>query len=266
MGKKSCQTTSTRKTYQFSLPGIDINNIHKKYGILLDITTGLGCTSVPKKCTKITELSSQKSDIVSFVDESKKFHKCIVSSIDFDEITENKILYNCFWCRHRIPSNSCPVGCPISYVPDKAIMKYHSEITKDKYIRKEDITPVREEKIKRKKDKRIRYQRNSYYVTDGIFCSFNCVMAYIDDNKIDPKYSMSKILVYKMCKEIFPDVEKHIIYKAPHWRLLKEYGGNLTVEEFRESFNRVEYNEHGFVTNHPKQKQIGMLFEEKLKF
>lgn len=36
---------------------------------------------------------------------------------------------------------------------------------------------------------------------------------------------------------------------APHWRLLTEYGGNQTIEEFRKSFNNISYIFNGVVYN-----------------
>ena len=56
------------------------------------------------------------------------------------------------------------------------------------------------------------------------------------------------------------------ISPAPHWRMLKEYGGNLDIKKFRDQFNKVDYEEHGVTNEIPKFKSIGRMYEEKLKF
>jgi hypothetical protein len=56
------------------------------------------------------------------------------------------------------------------------------------------------------------------------------------------------------------------ITPAPHWRLLNEYGGNLTITEFRNSFNKIEYDNFGTVKNLPEFHSIGTIYEKKLKF
>ena len=60
---------------------------------------------------------------------------------------------------------------------------------------------------------------------------------------------------------------KNINYITPaaHWRLLKEYGGYMTITEFRENFNKASYEYHG-ITKKELFKPLAMLFEEKIKF
>ena len=68
-----------------------------------------------------------------------------------------------------------------------------------------------------------------------------------------------------MYHDIYPS-KVASIDEAPHWRKLKQCGGDLTIEQFRDSFNKIEYQSHGFMSCIPKFKSIGVLFEEKLKF
>lgn len=78
------------------------------------------------------------------------------------------------------------------------------------------------------------------FICIGHFCSFNCAMSYnleINDQKTWKRKSLLSLLyqkTYSKFKEINP---------APSWRVLKEYGGSLTIEEFRENFiiNNMEY-------------------------
>jgi hypothetical protein len=52
------------------------------------------------------------------------------------------------------------------------------------------------------------------------------------------------------------------IIPAPDWRLLIEYGGHLTIEEFRKNFNNIEYKNHGIIK---KMFSVGRLYEKKFK-
>ena len=61
------------------------------------------------------------------------------------------------------------------------------------------------------------------------------------------------------------DVKKIIITPAPHWRLLQLYGGHLTINKFRENFNKITFNFHGII-NKEIFRPIGHLYEEKINF
>ena len=53
---------------------------------------------------------------------------------------------------------------------------------------------------------------------------------------------------------------------APDWRTLTQYGGHLSINEFRESLDNVEYKNQGIMNDIPKQVSLATLFEKKLKF
>lgn len=102
----------------------------------------------------------------------------------------------------------------------------------------------------------IRY-KDGYFDTEGIFCSFNCMCSYLHENSNNIAYKDSGTLMYLMYKTIFGEYPlKMNIRKALSWKLLKQYGGNLSIEDFREMFNivntltkNIEYN-----TNKPTGK------------
>jgi hypothetical protein len=81
---------------------------------------------------------------------------------------------------------------------------------------------------------------NDTFFCIGNFCSFNCIKKYnleLNDHLIWKRDSLINLFYYKIhknYKEITP---------APHWMILKEYGGCLTIEEFRNNFiiNSKEY-------------------------
>lgn len=222
---------------------------------------------IPKNTTKIEELElmKEKPEVVSFLDESKQIKKCNFSMIDLNthENIHKKRRYKCFWDKEIIPESILPIGCPIKYMPDKAKKVYFSEISKDTYRISEQITQERYEELENRKDSRISLEKNNYYETDGVFCSFNCLFAWIKapENKTNPLYINSETLAYKMYSDIFQNTETVKILPAPHWRLLESFGGYLNIEKFRSTFNKVLYENVGSVSC----KSIAFLFENNVR-
>jgi hypothetical protein len=257
------------KRYVFTLTGVNINKVDQKYGI---ISTPIldEDNNIPNNTTKIDDLEIIKRtpENLSFLDESKRLRKCSISMIDFNsgkEVGSLKKKYKCFWDRNYIPDNIFPIGCPIKYSPSKARKTYHSEISKEKYTIVENITNEKVKYLLEKKDNRITIEKRDYYQTDGIFCSFNCCMAFILDpeNKHNPMFRHSESLLLKMIQDFNEDTEEHSleIIPAPHWRTLEEHGGHQSIEKFRESLNKVRYVDHGIIFN-----CIGRLYEDQIKF
>jgi hypothetical protein len=266
--KKNIGKNMTEKRYMFILKSVNTEKVDQRFGISIVSNITSINNNVPQNTTKISDLSTNRTpEIISFIDEAKKEHKCCISMVDF---TTNKQfgrdpIYNCFWCRNSIPESVMAIGCPIEYIPTQAVKTYYSEISKDEYTIKENITTTKKSSIDNSSDDFISVLKKNYYVTDGIFCSFNCCMAYIDDNKKNSFYDISEMLLLKMYNDTYPNKVPSIDI-APHWRKLKQCGGDLTIEQFRDSFNKIEYQHHGIISNIPEFKPIGLLFEEKLKF
>lgn len=247
------------KQYFFTIKCVNIEEVNKRFGLFIESNMGNTEDFIPENSTKLSELANYKNKNISFTDESKQLHKCNISMIDFTTQQECNFKYdkNCFWCRHSIPENKNGIGCPIKYIPNKCNKTYYSEISKDIYSIKQNITPKKGNEIK---DENVHVQKNDYYLTDGIFCSFNCCMAWINDNSHNSLYDMSKILLLSIFHNLY---NLYVIEEAPHWRKLRKYGGELTIEQFRSGFNNVEYKNHGQYI--PSFKSVGFLFEEKLK-
>lgn len=265
------------KKYIFSLLNINTETIDSKYDIKLVSNIHHNNNILPNNTTKITELSDLNSnsslEIISFLDETKRLYQCIVSMIDFKSGKDTEFLrYNCYWCRHSFEYR--PIGCPINYVSNKATKKYYSEVSKDNYKIKENITNNKRQMLDVNKkfifipisnESTINIDKKEYYLTDGCFCSFNCCKAFIKDNKHNVVYEQSDFLLTKMYNEIM-NTKNKIIHQAPHWRLLREYGGILSINQFRDNFNKITYDYHGLIKTHEIFKPIGTLYEEKLKF
>ena len=265
--------TMTKKSRIFHLKGIDVDKIDKKYDIKLVSNITSVDEFIPKNTTKLSELTDKScGEIVSFLDETKRLHKCSISMINFKshEPLDDTIIYNCYWDRHPIENK--PIGCPISYVSRNANKVYYSEISKETYSIKENITPSKLENLKHtycgSSTSKLSISSKAYYQTDGIFCSFNCCMAFILDNKHNRIYDLSQMLLLKMYNDIVDSkVNDVVVIKpAPHWRLLTEYGGSLSIKEFRGNFNKIEYENFGMIKNFPEFNPMGVLHEEKIKF
>ncbi len=257
--------------YVFYLTGVNIEKVDHKYGIgSLKPLQDDG--SVPENTTRIDDLDIIKKtpEVVSFLDESKKLRKCTVSMIDFrtDKEIEDGVAYKCFWDKNYIPENVQPIGCPIKYIANRVVKSYSSEISKEQYTITEPVTEKRSKQIISRNDKRLSINRMNYYETDGVFCSFNCCIAYINDpeNKRSPMYRHSEALLLQMYNT-FVDKNEPIhttqeIMPAPHWRMLIEFGGTLSLEEFRDSFNKILYTDHGVISC----RSMGRLYEDQIKF
>jgi hypothetical protein len=258
----------------FTLKGINIARVNTTYGIDTGEDHGLSDTETDKPLTNTTRLTDLNPgrgtpETISFLDESKRLHTCYVSQIDFtSKMDINLLRYHCFWCRH--PFDTRPIGCPIRYVTSQAEKKYHSHISRDTYTIKENVT------AKRRKDLgtiptagnnsvELSVKLGEYYETDGVFCSFNCCQAWIDDNKHNRMYDMSAVLLMKMYNTMM-GTKTVVIAPAPSWRVLEAYGGHLNILKFREGFNKIDYRSHGTTKPIPKFLPTGILFEENIKF
>lgn len=75
----------------------------------------------------------------------------------------------------------------------------------------------------------------------GVFCSYNCALSYninLNDENISKR---SSLLNYLYKKTYNKNVE---IIKAPDWKILQDYGGPISIDEYRKNFilNSFEYN------------------------
>ncbi len=133
-----------------------------------------------------------------------------------DSLTDSplpkQIRIPCWWCRHQF--NSSPIGCPIRYINNslKNLTKIDNEESYD------------------------------YYETEGIFCSFSCVKAYILDKKSDIFYKDSLSLLTKLYNASSNETN---IKTAHTWKILKSLNqtGILDIKQFRNNNNYLQYKE-----------------------
>lgn len=149
---------------------------------------------------------------------------------------------NCFWCRH--PFDTVPIGCPISYKVD---------------VKVKDLTSFFCDNIVQIKTP----TEKGWYEVDGVFCGLSCCKAFIEDNEYDPIYENSMSLLYKLYNELEHKMNKDI-NTAPNWRLLREYGGNMTIEEFRENIKIYTFSFHNLIRI-PFYQSIGYVYDKKMR-
>lgn len=271
-------TKPIKSKYTFTLKNVDVSRVCTVYGLTLShaqtidtpITQQEPHADMDTNTTKLEDLEHRQPclESLSFLDEGKHSHMCHVSMIDFStkNIVPQEVDYHCFWCRH--PFDTMPIGCPVRYVPPQAVKKRDSYANRIAYTIKEPITLKRIERCKEKiaSSTDMSLQDTGYYETDGIFCSFNCCQTYINHHETDRLYDNSSMLLHRMRSAFFKHdtVEDDPIMPAPHWRLLKVYGGHLTIDKFRQSFNKIDYDYHGTVRC--SMAPIGVISEEKIKF
>lgn len=210
---------SKRKQHIFKLSGVNPDEIDKQY---FKLNNNLSTVEkyIPQQSTKISELHHFNQNI-TVVDELKNTHNAKISTVAM-----HTSRLNCFWDRHPILTDKV-VYCPVEKIQHPQIKIYNSYINNKSYKIQDSVNlPV---------------EYNHYYV-DGVFCSIECCLAYIEENRTNPLYQYSEYYL----RDIFALNDQK---SAPHWRLLEVYGGNMSIEEFRKSFTNTIYTPDGVVYN-----------------
>lgn len=298
MNKKRTETTLKKKVVvkkageavHFTLRNVNTEKIDQVYGLgPLEQSKQI----VPAHTTKLSDLTSCKHETVSYLDDAKKTKMGILFVVDLNNVTYNG-QYHCYWDHHPIGPVQ-PIGCPVEYIFSQAVRNYFSEVSKNKYTIRENLTrksvvglcqkknkgvdpecPVSnkiveilknfsEEGEKKRKPADSNFDHmgllsRDHYVTDGIFCSFNCCLAFILENFRDPLYKDSEQLLYKMYADVFGGPAEKIT-PANHWRTLAIYGGKVSIGKFRQNLESIEYAAQGVI----KMRPIAHIYEEKYK-
>lgn len=155
---------------------------------------------------------------------------------------------SCFWCRHRFDSD--PVGCPLMYVPAQISRTLVTQ-TRETYTISENVS---------ESDVDVgTLQSREYFETDGVFCSYPCCLAYIQDNRHNPLYAQSKTLLHIMAQQAGCG---RPLTAAPSWRMLQEYGGPLSIDEFRKRHENYTYTQSHEIHKIPMHP-VSVMFEER---
>lgn len=102
---------------------------------------------------------------------------------------------------------------------------------------------------------------NGYYICK-YFCSINCALSYNLYILKDSKIYQRKSLAIKLYRELYalPSDFELTIKEAPPREILEDYGGDVTIEQFRKSFNVLDKE---YITYIPPLKPLGTLIEEQ---
>ena len=260
------------KTPFITLKNIKVDLIDSKYNfceIYKHKSTSKPISSAGK--TKLSDIKIEdNSNMYSYIDDSKKKHLCVFTMKDSlsNESLPKTTTIKCFWCKHSF--QTIPLGAPIEYIPSRLYKNYLNELTKNNYLFNESITNNEPVSSSFGINHHLEKETLNYYLSDGVFCSFNCTKAFIIDNKSDHLYFNSLNLLNKIYIDLFPEVVSHQssfnIPAAPHWRLLQDFGGHLSIDEFRQSFfNIIFYPDESSITKLPSFQSLGYIFEKKIK-
>lgn len=105
------------------------------------------------------------------------------------------------------------------------------------------------------------FEKDTYF-TDGVYCSANCVKAYVLEYlQNDSKYKHSIRLLSLMVSETKETFEPITIKPSLPWRLLIQYGGYVTPEKYKEMNKTITFINKGI-----KIKPVTILYEEKEKY
>ena len=257
----------------FVLKGINIDDIMSRYGFRSEYTEPteeIHSMNIPNDVTELPELNVE----LEYCDSARSQKRGVISMVDYlgNPLPEHTDKY-CFWCHH--PFDTPPLGVPVKYVPSEAIKRYKSD----------NITRLAIEFIDDHRRRQLREEfevsslftqnpdelshttlivENGFYLTDGIVCSFECMKAFIEANRHDTLYSRSAMYMRRMVRQKFGDIQ---INAAGSYRLLKVYGGNLDISEFRQNFATLIYEDlHNPLYEHPVQKSIGWLHSQEVRF
>ncbi len=205
-------TKKNRRLILKQIKAIDI--IHNYYNELKEEN----CTTLLRNNLTVTN----PPNVIYFIDPHKNVMKYLVSMVDVHDYGSLPIYTSkpCWWCRHSF--TTCPIGLPIEYYP-------HESSSRKKIAREAALTKAN-----------LSFDMNDFFVTDGLFCSFPCCKAYYNDCRSDIKYRESLTLLLLLYFKL-TNRTTHTIPEAPHWKLLKAYGGHLTTDEFRQTFGKLEY-------------------------
>lgn len=177
--------------------------------------------------TLLHEKSKKSKRSIMFLDPHKSTVKLWGNMIDLAQGTAlpRYTTKPCWWCRSTFKSH--PIGCPIRYNPEKPNGTDRNRILQRF---KEANLPLDE--------------GTDFFETEGIFCTFPCVKTYILNELSrtkSPKYKRALTLLTLLYLKLMGKIT--IIPTAGTWKVLYEWGGHLTPQEYRASTGLLEYIE-----------------------
>ena len=211
--------------------------------------TMIDCSSI----NKLNSLSLNKEPNTTYIQKEKVTLYDYNIMFDINSETFLNICKDipCFYCRRKF--ESAPIGVPIKYYPSVYILINNSQLSKYSFNYKENVVKLNKNERKRLIDILQNNENNicnfkqneknneknlhkvltkNFFETEGTFCSFNCIVSFIEENSSNPIYQNSNNLIYLMYKQIFGWYPEQSFIRSPSWKLRKEYGGPLSDEDY----------------------------------
>lgn len=133
----------------------------------------------------------------------------------------------CWWCRTGF--TSIPIGCPIKYNKNNPGTLDAERFAQ--HIKQMNL---------------VTDGTCDFFETEGLFCSYSCAKSYaleeLSKGKMRFKKSLTLLSLLRSKSE-GPEAVSEPISSAPSWKMINEWGGPLSIKEFRDSPGRVEYVE-----------------------
>lgn len=208
-----------------------LKNVNAAQILAVHHSSNIETEEIPETTLKVEKeieigdlLKEKSSKFIHFLDTHKDHIKYWIIMADAQGVLPLHTTKPCWWCRHSFDTH--PLGCPLRYFPHK----------------KEG----QEQELLDAKFKELNYnaETNDYFETEGIFCSFPCIKAYIMDNlscKANSRYKDSLTLLTLLYTKFFGKIIT--IPTAPSWKVSADYGGHLTPKEYRSTFGKLVYGE-----------------------
>jgi hypothetical protein len=83
----------------------------------------------------------------------------------------------------------------------------------------------------------VEYRKTVFHV-EGVFCSFECMKRFNSDQTSSIKYQRANLITL-LRQKMYPNQPDCIKMALPKY-LLKVFGGNLSIEQFRTNFQPIE--------------------------
>lgn len=133
----------------------------------------------------------------------------------------------CFHCTETFQTP--PIGVPVEFVPSYYLSTIQSEKDDSVTTMRHPIHSTRE--YDKLVAKGVTVVKRDYFEVDGNFCSFPCMISYYRAHSDRMEYKNSMCLMERLHKRLYnkPLEWRH----APDIRLLKKFGGHLSIDEFR---------------------------------
>ncbi|AMQ10790.1 putative zinc finger/DNA-binding protein [Brazilian marseillevirus] len=149
----------------------------------------------------------------------------------------------CFWCREQFDNS--PIGLPLRFVKHRETGILAERM--NEHLRLFNLPTD---------------HGNEHFETEGNFCSFGCCKAYMLDEmpKNPERYRKSPGLLVILHLKLEGVLSG--ILAAPSWKVLKKWGGKLSIEEFRSNPNLKRY-EISPNTKRPYMYCTGRYVEER---